>query len=80
MKREENKYREDNLDYSSKKKTNIELAKLTKEQKAVINKKKKLADMMGESIDINQILNNPGFKALGDPKEPATEQDIKELL
>ena len=35
---------------------------------------------MGESIDINQILNNPGFKALGDPKEPATEQDIKEFL
>ena len=80
MLRDTNKYSEDNLDYSTKKKNNIELAKLTKDQMSVISKKKKIADMTGQDLDVEQILNNPGFKALGDKKDPATKKDIEEFI
>ena len=55
--REENKKVQDNISYKSdkdKKQENMMIAKLTKKQKLVLKKKQNLANMMGESIEIEK--------------------------
>ena len=81
--REENKKVQDNISYKSdkdKKQENMMIAKLTKKQKVVLKKKQNLANMMGESIEIEKIINDPLFKTIGSKKNPATKEEIKEFL
>ena len=81
--REENKKVQDNVSYKSdkdKKQEDMMMAKLTKNQKKVLKKKQSMANMMGESVKIEDIINDPGFKALGSKKEPATREEIEEFL
>ena len=73
----------DNLSYQQdkiKKQEDMMMAKLTKNQKKVLKKKQSMANMMGESVKIEDIINDPGFKALGSKKEPATKEEIEEFL
>ena len=80
---EEEKKAIDNISYKidrDKKTDDMLFAKLNKKQKAVLNKKKKIADMIGEPVDIKQLVNDKLFKAIGDKKNPATAKEIKEFL
>tara|TARA_Y100001937_G_scaffold71297_1_gene97059 strand:+ start:262 stop:522 length:261 start_codon:yes stop_codon:yes gene_type:complete len=73
----------DNITYKIDKDKKIEntmVAKLTKQQKTVLKKKQNLANMMGESIKIEDVVNDPIFKTIGDKKKPATKEEIKEFL
>jgi hypothetical protein len=73
----------DNISYritKDKKQEDIMMAKLTKKQKQVLEKKQNLANMMGESIRIQDIINDPLFKTIGDKKKPATAEEIQEFL
>ena len=73
----------DNLSYQqdkSKKQEDMMMAKLTKKQKMVLKKKQNLANMMGESIKIENIINDPLFKTIGDKNKPATAEEIQEFL
>ena len=36
--------------------------------------------MMGESIKIENIINDPLFKTIGDKNKPATAEEIQEFL
>ena len=81
--REENKKVQDNVSYKSdkdKKQEDMMIAKLTKKQKVVLKKKQNLANMMGESIEIEKIIHDPLFKTIGSKKNPATKEEIKEFL
>ena len=69
----------DNISYritKDKKQEDMMMAKLTKKQKQVLEKKQNLANMMGESIRIQDIMNDPLFKTIGDKKKPATAEEI----
>ena len=80
---EEEKKAIDNISYKidrDKKTDDMLFAKLNKKQKAVLNKKKKIANMTGESVDIKQVVNDKLFKTIGDKKNPATAKEIKEFL
>ena len=73
----------DNISYritKDKKQEDMMMAKLTKKQKMVLKKKQNLANMMGESIRIQDIMNDPLFKTIGDKKKPATAEEIQEFL
>jgi len=73
----------DNISYritKDKKQEDTMMAKLTKQQKAVLKKKQNLANMMGESIKIENIINDPLFKTIGDKNKPATAEEIQEFL
>ena len=73
----------DNISYritKNKKQENMMMAKLTKKQKMVLKKKQNLANMMGESIKIENIINDPLFKTIGDKNKPATAEEIQEFL
>ena len=73
----------DNISYKidkDKKQEDMMMAKLTKNQKKVLKKKQSMANMMGESVKIEDIINDLGFKALGSKKEPATREEIEEFL
>tara|TARA_A100001515_G_scaffold10077_1_gene8230 strand:+ start:49 stop:312 length:264 start_codon:yes stop_codon:yes gene_type:complete len=73
----------DNISYritKDKKQEDMMMAKLTKKQKQVLEKKQNLANMMGESIRIQDIMNDPLFKTIGDKKKPATAEEIQEFL
>ena len=73
----------DNISYritKDKKQEDMMMAKLTKKQKVVLKKKQNLANMMGESIEIEKIINDPLFKTIGSKKNPATKEEIKEFL
>jgi hypothetical protein len=73
----------DNISYritKDKKQEDMMMAKLTKKQKQVLEKKQNLANMMGESIRIQDIINDPLFKTIGDKKKPATAEEIQEFL
>ena len=81
--RKEEKEAIDNITYKVDKDKKIEdtmVAKLNKKQKMVLKKKQSMANMMGESVKIEDIINDPGFKALGSKKEPATREEIEEFL
>ena len=81
--REENKKVQDNVSYKSdkdKKQEDMMIAKLTKKQKVVLKKKQNLANMMGEPIKVEDIVNDPLFKSIGDKKSPATKEEVKEFL
>ena len=73
----------DNITYKIDKDKKIEdtmVAKLNKKQKMVLKKKQNLANMMGEPIKVEDIVNDPLFKSIGDKKSPATKEEVKEFL
>ena len=81
--RKEEKEAIDNITYKIDKDKKIEdtmVAKLNKKQKMVLKKKKNLANMMGEPIKVEDIVNDPLFKSIGDKKSPATKEEVKEFL
>ena len=81
--RKEEKEAIDNITYKMDKDKKIEdtmIAKLSKKQKMVLKKKQNLANMMGESIEIEKIVNDPLFKTIGDKNSPATKEEVKEFL
>ena len=81
--RKEEKEAIDNITYKVDKDKKIEdtmVAKLNKKQKMVLKKKQNLANMMGESIKIENIINDPLFKTIGDKNKPATAEEIQEFL
>ena len=81
--RKEEKEAIDNITYKIDKDKKIEdtmIAKLSKKQKMVLKKKQNLANMMGESIKIENIINDPLFKTIGDKNKPATAEEIQEFL
>ena len=83
IRKEEEKKAIDNITYKmdkDKKTDDMLFAKLNKQQKSVLNKKKKIADMTGEPVDIKQLVNDKLFQTIGDKKNPATEAEIKEFL
>jgi len=80
---EEEKKAIDNITYKMDKEKKIDdmlLAKLNKEQKSVLKKKKMIAGATGEKINIQDLVKDKLFKAIGDKKNPATEQEIKDFL
>ena len=81
--RKEEKEAIDNITYKMDKDKKIEdtmIAKLSKKQKMVLKKKKNLANMMGESIKVEDVINDPLFKTIGDKNSPATKEEVKEFL
>ena len=73
----------DNLTYGSnkfKKQEKMLIAGLTKKQKTALKTKNNLAKRMGESVNVNEVLNDPGFIAGGDKKDPATKQEVEAFL
>ena len=81
--RKEEKEAIDNITYKMDKDKKIEdtmIAKLNKKQKMVLKKKQNLANMMGEPIKVEDIVNDPLFKSIGDKKSPATKEEVKEFL
>ena len=81
--RKEEKEAIDNITYKIDKDKKIEdtmVSKLNKKQKMVLKKKQNLANMMGEPIKVEDIVNDPLFKSIGDKKSPATKEEVKEFL
>ena len=81
--RKEEKEAIDNITYKMDKDKKIEdtmVAKLNKKQKMVLKKKQNLANMMGESIKVEDVINDPLFKTIGDKNSPATKEEVKEFL
>ena len=81
--RKEEKEAIDNITYKMDKDKKIEdtmIAKLSKKQKMVLKKKQNLANMMGESIKVEEVINDPLFKTIGDKNSPATKEEVKEFL
>ena len=81
--RKEEKEAIDNITYKMDKDKKIEdtmIAKLSKKQKMVLKKKQNLANMMGESIKVEDVINDPLFKTIGDKNSPATKEEVKEFL
>jgi hypothetical protein len=72
----------DNMDgeKSAEDKLNMKVAKLTNMQKSVLKLKRKNSQAMGEPIKIEDIMNDPVFKTIGDKKKPATKEEIQEFL
>ena len=73
----------DNLSYGSnkfKKQEKMLIAGLTKKQKTALKTKNNLAKRMGESVNVNEVLNDPGFIAGGDKKDPATKEEVEAFL
>ena len=73
----------DNLTYGSnkfKKQEKMLIAGLTKIQKTALKTKNNLAKRMGESVNVNEVLNDPGFIAGGDKKDPATKEEVEAFL
>ena len=81
--RKEEKEAIDNITYKIDKDKKIEdtmVAKLNKKQKMVLKKKQNLANMMGESIKVEDVINDPLFKTIGDKNSSATKEEVKEFL
>ena len=81
--RKEEKEAIDNITYKMDKDKKIEdtmIAKLSKKQKMVLKKKQNLANMMGESIKVEDVINDPLFKTIGDKNSQATKEEVKEFL
>ena len=73
----------DNITYGSdkfKKQDEVMIAGLTKKQKRALKTKNRIAKQMGESVDVDDVLNGPAFKAAGDKKDPATKQEVETFL
>ena len=73
----------DNLTYGSnkfKKQEKMLIAGLTKKQKTALKTKNNLAKRMGDSVNVNEVLNDPGFIAGGDKKDPATKEEVEAFL
>ena len=73
----------DNLTYGSnkfKKQEKMLIAGLTKKQKTALKTKNNLAKRLGESVNVNEVFNDPGFIAGGDKKDPATKEEVEAFL
>jgi len=61
-------------------KLNIMMAKLTKRQKSVINKKQNIANLTGESINVKDLVSDKSFQTIGDKDDPATVQEVNDYI
>jgi hypothetical protein len=61
-------------------KLNMMMAKLTKRQKAVINKKQNIANLTGESINVKDLVSDKAFQTVGDKDDPATVQEVNDYI
>ena len=87
IKKERNIEREktaiDNLTYGNnkfKKQDEMLIAGLSKRQKIILKTKNKIAKASETPINVDEVLNDPGFKAAGSPKDPATKQEVEAFL
>ena len=73
----------DNFTYGNnkfKKQDEMLIAGLTKRQKIVLKTKNRIAKATDTSVDVNEVLDDPGFKAAGNKKDPATKQEVEAFL
>ena len=61
-------------------KLNMMMAKLTKRQKAVIDKKQNIANLTGESINVKDLVSDKAFQTVGDKDDPATIQEVNAYI
>ena len=61
-------------------KLNMMMAKLTRRQKAVIDKKQNIANLTGESINVKDLVNDKAFQTVGDKDDPATVQEVNNYI
>jgi len=61
-------------------KLNMMMAKLTKRQKAVIDKKQNIANLTGESINVKDLVSDKAFQTVGDKDDPATVQEVNDYI
>ena len=61
-------------------KLNMMMAKLTKRQKSVINKKQNIANLTGESINVKDLVSDKSFQTIGDKDDPATVQEVNDYI
>jgi hypothetical protein len=56
------------------------MAKLTRRQKAVIDKKQNIANLTGESINVKDLVSDKAFQTVGDKDDPATVQEVNDYI
>tara|TARA_R100000231_G_C5203662_1_gene128216 strand:+ start:32 stop:325 length:294 start_codon:yes stop_codon:yes gene_type:complete len=61
-------------------KLNMMMAKLTRRQKAVIDKKQNIANLTGESINVKDLVRDKAFQTVGDKDDPATIQEVNAYI
>ena len=61
-------------------KLNMMMAKLTKRQKSVIDKKQNIANLTGESINVKDLVSDKAFQTVGDKDDPATVQEVNDYI
>ena len=61
-------------------KLNMMMAKLTKRQKSVIDKKQNIANLTGESINVKDLVSDKSFQTIGDKDDPATVQEVNDYI
>tara|TARA_R100000353_G_scaffold58191_1_gene45925 strand:- start:235 stop:528 length:294 start_codon:yes stop_codon:yes gene_type:complete len=61
-------------------KLNMMMAKLTRRQKAVIDKKQNIANLTGESINVKDLVSDKAFQTVGDKDDPATIQEVNAYI
>jgi hypothetical protein len=61
-------------------KLNMMMAKLTKRQKSVIDKKQNIANLTGESINVKNLVSDESFQTIGDKDDPATVQEVNAYI
>ena len=61
-------------------KLNMMMAKLTRRQKAVIDKKQNIANLTGESINVKDLVSDKAFQTVGDKDDPATVQEVNDYI
>ena len=61
-------------------KLNMMMAKLTKRQKSVIDKKQNIANLTGESINVKDLVSDKAFQTVGDKDDPATIQEVNAYI
>jgi hypothetical protein len=61
-------------------KLNMMMAKLTRRQKAVIDKKQNIANLTGESINVKDLVSDKAFQTVGDKNDPATVQEVNDYI
>tara|TARA_Y100000816_G_C25769479_1_gene404024 strand:- start:291 stop:584 length:294 start_codon:yes stop_codon:yes gene_type:complete len=61
-------------------KLNMMMAKLTRRQKAVIDKKQNIANLTGKSINVKDLVSDKAFQTVGDKDDPATVQEVNDYI
>ena len=61
-------------------KLNMMMAKLTRRQKAVIDKKQNIANLTGESINVKDLVSDKAFQTVGDKDDSATIQEVNAYI